>query len=193
MSGKAETPVVDGLRFLRGLIARPRTVGAIAPSSPYLARAMAAQIDPAAPGPVLELGPGTGAITEGLIARGVAPQRIVAVEYDADFAALVAKRFAGVRVVRGDAFDLAATLGQDYPEPFAAAISGLPLVNFPKALRQSLLEGVFARLKPGAPFVQFSYSLWPPIPPSEKFSATRTAFVLLNLPPARVWVYRRRQ
>jgi phosphatidylethanolamine/phosphatidyl-N-methylethanolamine N-methyltransferase len=190
MAGKAETQIVDEFRFLRRLIARPRSVGAIAPSSPYLARAMAAQIDPAAPGLILELGPGTGAITEGLIARGFSPSRIVAVEYDPDFAALVATRFAGVRVIRGDAFNLAATLGNDYPEPFAAAISGLPLVNFPKALRRSFLEGVFARLRPGAPFVQFSYSLWPPIPPSEKFTAKRVALVLRNLPPARVWVYR---
>jgi len=192
MSDQAtHTPFRDAARFLGRLIATPRSVGAIAPSSPGLACAMAAQIDPAARGRVLELGPGTGVITQALLARGIAPERIVAIEYDPDFAALLIKRFPAVRVIRGDAFDLARTLSGEEPEPFAAAVSGLPLVNFPKALRQTVLASVFARLAPGAPFVQFSYSFWPPIAPSPQFSVKRMAFIWRNLPPARVWVYRR--
>src|SRR5665213_207255 len=101
----------EHLHFLRGLLARPKNVGAIAPSSPALAKAIAQQIDPSIPGPVLELGPGTGVVTEALIDRGVAPERITAIEYDADFAKLVAQRFPKVHVVRGDAFDLKKTLG----------------------------------------------------------------------------------
>jgi len=73
-----------------------------------------------------------------------------------------------------------------------AAVSGLPLVNFSKALRHRLVESAFARLEPGAPFIQFSYSLWPPIPPTAGYTMRWTRFVLRNLPPARVWVYRRR-
>jgi phosphatidylethanolamine/phosphatidyl-N-methylethanolamine N-methyltransferase len=192
MSNQAtQTPILDAARFLGRLIATPRSVGAIAPSSPGLARAMAAQVDPAATGRVLELGPGTGVITQALLTRGLAPERIVAIEYDPDFAGLLTRRFPGVRVIRGDAFDLARTLSGENPEPFAAALSGLPLVNFPKALRQKVLESVFARLAPGAPFVQFSYSLWPPIPPPPQVTVKRMAFILWNLPPARVWVYRR--
>jgi phosphatidylethanolamine/phosphatidyl-N-methylethanolamine N-methyltransferase len=57
----------DNLRFLRALIARPKNVGAVAPSSRALARAIARQINPARPGPVLELGPGTGVVTRALL------------------------------------------------------------------------------------------------------------------------------
>jgi phosphatidylethanolamine/phosphatidyl-N-methylethanolamine N-methyltransferase len=179
----------DQLQFLRSLIARPGGVGAIAPSGPALARAMAAQADPAKPGPLLELGPGTGVVTKALIARGFAPERITAIEYDRDLAALVSQRFPDVGVIRGDAFDLEATLGAG--APFAAIVSSLPLLNFPQAQRSALMSQAFARLAPAAPFVQFSYGLHAPVEPPEGVTLTRAAVVLLNLPPARVWVYRR--
>jgi phosphatidylethanolamine/phosphatidyl-N-methylethanolamine N-methyltransferase len=181
------TFLVDEGRFLLRLLRRPRVIGAIAPSSPALAQALAAQI-PHSTGPVLELGPGTGVVTEAILARGVAPERLTAVEYDADFAALVARRFPRVRVVRGDAFDLSSTLGGT--PSFAAIVSGLPLLNFPPARRTALMTQIFACLTPGAPFIQFSYGLSPPIPPPQGAGVTRTAQILFNLPPARVWVYR---
>ena len=96
----------DHLHFLARLAANPRRIGAIAPSGAALARAMAAEVDPVRPGFILELGPGTGAITAALIDRGFAPERIVAIEYEAEFAALVRRRCPGVHVVQGDAFDL---------------------------------------------------------------------------------------
>ena len=182
----------DTLRFIGRLITQPRTVGAIAPSSRALARAMAAQIDPKASGPVLELGPGTGVATEALIARGIAPERITAIEYDAHFAQLVAARFAGVKVISGDAFDLAKTLGAKAAEPFIGAISGVPLLNHSMERRQIFLSGVLKRLRPGAPYVQFSYGLHCPVAPPAGVSVTQAAFVFFNLPPARVWVYRQR-
>jgi phosphatidylethanolamine/phosphatidyl-N-methylethanolamine N-methyltransferase len=179
----------EHLQFLRGLIARPKNVGAIAPSSPVLAKAIAAQIDPSIPGPVLELGPGTGVVTEALIARGIAPERLTAIEYDPDFAKMVADRFPGVHVVRGDAFDLERTLGNG--EPFAGIVSGLPLLNHPPERRRMLIEGAMARLAPGASYIQFSYGLEPPVAAPAGTTVKRAAFIWRNLPPARVWVYRR--
>ncbi len=179
------------LHFLKGLIARPKNVGAIAPSSPALARAIALQVDPSIPGPVLELGPGTGVVTEALIERGLAPARITAIEYDPDFARMVAARFPGVHVVQGDAFDLKRTLGNGDGEGFAAIVSGLPLLNHPVERRHALIEGALAKLKPGAPYIQFSYGTKPPIPAPPGATVKRAALILMNLPPARVWVYRK--
>ena len=181
----------EHLHFLKGLIARPKNVGAIAPSSPALAKAIARQIDLSIAGPVLELGPGTGVVTEAIIARGVEPDHITAIEYDADFTAMVAKRFPAVRVVRGDAFDFIRTLSLQEGDRFAAIISGLPLLNHPPERRQRLIESALARLKPGAPYIQFSYGMSPPIAAPQGTSVKRAALILLNLPPARVWVYRR--
>jgi phosphatidylethanolamine/phosphatidyl-N-methylethanolamine N-methyltransferase len=185
----ASNTAAQHLDFLKGLIARPKNVGAIAPSSPALARAIAREIDPAVPGPVLELGPGTGVITEALLERGIEPDRITAIEYDPDFARLVSRRFPKVHVIRGDAFDLAKTLGNR--EPFAGIVSGLPLLNHPLERRRALIQGALARLRPGAPYVQFSYGTRPPIEAPAGAIVKRTALILLNLPPARVWVYRR--
>lgn len=178
------------LRFFRALVSNPRSVGAIAPSSAALARAMAQEIDPALPGRVLELGPGTGVVTEALVQRGVAPDRIVAVEYDPQFASLVEKRCPGVRVVRGDAFDLDKTLGSDAKD-FAGIVSSLPLLNHTPEKRRLLIEDALRRLKPGAPYVQFSYGLHPSTPATAHITVKRAAVIWLNLPPARVWVYRK--
>lgn len=186
----AATTAVEHLNFIRGLILRPKNVGAIAPSSPALAKAIAGQVDPKRPGPVLELGPGTGVVTEALIERGVAEDRLVAIEYDPEFAALVSKRFPRARVIRGDAFAFAEMLDGSVDRPYAAIVSGLPLLNFPVETRRKLIESALERLAPAAPYIQFSYGTHPSIPATERYTVKRAALVWKNLPPARVWVYR---
>jgi phosphatidylethanolamine/phosphatidyl-N-methylethanolamine N-methyltransferase len=183
--------LADNLRFLRALVARPKNVGAVFPSGPVLARAIARQVDPLQAGPVLELGPGTGVITAAILERGVAPERLTLVEFDENFASHNRARFPGVHVIQGDAFDLDHTLHGRPALPFSAIVSGLPLLNFPLAMRQRLMDGVLARLAPGAPFIQFSYGTHAPVPPPPGFAVTRAAMVWANIPPARVWVYRR--
>jgi phosphatidylethanolamine/phosphatidyl-N-methylethanolamine N-methyltransferase len=183
--------MADILRFLGRLIAAPRSTGAVAPSGPWLSRAMAAQIPAGATGPILELGPGTGVVTGAILGRGIAADRITAVEYSAEFAALVASRYPGVHVINSDAFDLQKTLGPRAGDRYAAVLSSMPLINFPMELRRKLLDDIFARLEPGAPFIQFSYRLGPPVPPPAGASVRRAAFIALNIPPARVWVYRK--
>lgn len=183
--------LTDNLRFLRALIARPKNIGAIFPSSPALSRAIAQQIDPHRPGPVLELGPGTGAVTRAILERGVPPGELTLVEYDPDFARHNAAQFAGVQVIQGDAFDLGKTLGARVTQPCKAIVSGLPLLNFPVAMRRALVDGALARLAPGAPLIQFSYGRHAPVVPPPGHSVVRAATVWGNIPPARVWVYRR--
>ncbi|MBZ0229465.1 MAG: phospholipid methyltransferase, partial [Bauldia sp.] len=102
--------VTDQIRFLKSLAERPRMTGAIAPSGPALAKRMASHVDPNEEELVIELGPGTGVVTKALIERGVKPSRIIAIEYSPDFCRLLAERFPGITVVRGDAYDLDGTL-----------------------------------------------------------------------------------
>ena len=96
--------VLDEVRFLKNWIDKPLMTGAVAPSSPQLARLMAAQVDPATPGHVVELGPGTGVVTHALLDRGLDPDRIVSIEYNPDFCKLLRRRFPGVGFVHGDAY-----------------------------------------------------------------------------------------
>lgn len=180
----------DNLRFLRALILRPKNIGAVLPSSPALARAIAHQVLPNA-GPVLEIGAGTGVVSEALLTRGVPAEKLTLVEYDPELCRHLEKRFPHLHVICGDAFDLGHTLGPRYAAPFGAIVSGLPLLNHPPAQRRAFMEGVAARLLPGAPFVQFSYGPKPPVPPLPGHSVSRAATVLANIPPAKVWVYRK--
>lgn len=182
---------LDDLRFLKSLVARPRAIGAIAPSSPALARKIAQQIDPDIPGTVVELGPGTGVVTDALIARGIGIERLIAIEADPDLARLMRERFPALRVVEGDAFALDRTLPRDTTGPLAAIVSGLPLLNFPQAKRRALILSALARTAGGGSFVQFSYGFAAPVPADREISVEQAAFVLANLPPARIWVYRK--
>jgi phosphatidylethanolamine/phosphatidyl-N-methylethanolamine N-methyltransferase len=182
----------DNLRFLRTWLTKPKLTGAVSPSGKALASAMAREATAPDPWPVLELGPGTGPVTAALIARGIAPERIVSVEFNPEFCRLLTERYPGLNVVEGDAYDLAMTLPPGLAGPFAAVVSSLPLLNRALPERIALIDAALARTLPGGGLIQFSYGLGPPVQAmSGRFDVRQAAFVLANLPPARVWVYRR--
>ena len=156
---------------------------------------MARYVDPALQGPIIELGPGTGPVTEALLRRGVSPERLVLVEFDAAFCKLLARRYPRCRIIQGDAYALARTLRNVLSQPAAAVVSSLPLLNRPERQRLSLLADAFGLMRPDAPFIQFTYGLTSPMPrhaplSGVPFEAKVSAPVWLNLPPARVWIYR---
>jgi phosphatidylethanolamine/phosphatidyl-N-methylethanolamine N-methyltransferase len=182
----------DEVRFLRSWIVKPLHMGAVMPSSKLLARTMAQYVDVESKGPVIELGPGTGAITNALIEHGVDQKRLVLVEYNPGFCALLRDRYPQAKVVQGDAYALRASLDDVLDAPASAVVSGLPLVTKPMLTRLKLIRDAFMALAPGAPFVQFTYSVAPPIPKSLPGVSTEASErIWMNLPPARVWVYRK--
>jgi phosphatidylethanolamine/phosphatidyl-N-methylethanolamine N-methyltransferase len=182
----------DEVRFLRSWIEKPLHVGAVMPSGRLLARTMAQYVDVESSGPVVELGPGTGAITSALIEHGVDQKRLVLVEYNPGFCALLRDRYPQAKVVQGDAYTLRDTLWNVMSVRADAVVSGLPLVTKPMLTRVRLVRDAFAVLAPGAPFVQFTYSVVPPIPKSLPGVSTEASErIWMNLPPARVWVYRK--
>lgn len=182
----------DEVRFIRSWIEKPLAIGAVTPSSRALARIMASYIDPARAGPIIELGPGTGPVTEALLAQGVAPARLVLVEFDPTFCRLLRARYPSATVVQGDAYGLKRLLAGLIEQPAAGIVSGLPLFTKPLRMRLRLLFEAFALMSPGAPFVQFTYNAVPPIPRwVDRVRAEASERVWMNIPPARVWVYRR--
>jgi phosphatidylethanolamine/phosphatidyl-N-methylethanolamine N-methyltransferase len=182
----------DEARFLRSWLERPLLTGAVTPSGKMLARTMASYVDPRVPGPVIELGPGTGPVTDALIRRGVAQDRLVLVEYNPEFCKLLKRRFPKATIIQGDAYDLRESLAEVLPEPAAATVSSLPLFTKPMDMRLDLLRAGQEMMHPDAPFIQFTYAVVPPIPSrSSSYTARPSNRIWLNLPPARVWVYRR--
>src|ERR1700745_1418504 len=183
----------DEVRFLRSWIEKPLHMGAVMPSGRVLARTMAQYVDIDSSEPVVELGPGTGAITSALIEHGVDQKRLVLVEYNPGFCALLRDRYPHAKVVQGDAYALRDSLRTVLSAPAPAVVSGLPLVIKPMLTRLKLIRDAFQALAPGAPFVQFTYSVAPPIPKSLPGVSTEASErIWMNLPPARVWVYRKR-
>lgn len=182
----------DEVRFLRSWIEKPLHMGAVMPSGKVLARTMAGYVDINSDAPVIELGPGTGAITHALIAHGIDPKRLVLVEYNPSFCALLRDRYPQATVVQGDAYRLRDSLWKVMSERASAVVSGLPLVTKPMLTRLRLMRDAFVMLAPGAPFVQFTYSVAPPIPKSVQGVTTEASErIWMNIPPARVWVYRK--
>jgi phosphatidylethanolamine/phosphatidyl-N-methylethanolamine N-methyltransferase len=152
---------------------------------------MARYVDPKSTGPVIELGPGTGPVTEALVAHGVDPARLVLVEFNPTFCRLLRTRYPAATVVQGDAYRLRRLLETTVREPAAAVVSGLPLVTKPLRTRLRLISDAMGLLAPAAPFVQFTYAMLPPIPKAlTGITAEASELIWMNLPPARVWVYR---
>lgn len=181
----------DEVRFLRSWIEKPLHMGAVMPSGKVLARTMARYVETQSDAPVIELGPGTGAITDALIAQGVEQKRLVLVEFNPGFCALLRERYPQATIVQGDAYRLDKTLAA-IDRPASAVVSGLPLVTKPMLARLRLIRDAFLKLAPGAPFVQFTYSVAPPIPKSLPGVSTEASErIWMNIPPARVWVYRK--
>ena len=181
----------DEVQFIRSWIEKPLSTGAVMPSSKALARTMARYVDPASTGPVIELGPGTGPVTEALVQHGVDPKRLILVEFNPVFCRLLRTRYPAATVVQGDAYRLRRLLETYVKAPAAAIVSGLPLVTKPVRTRLRLISDAMALLAPGAPFVQFTYAMVTPIPKAlSGIKAEASELIWLNLPPARVWVYR---
>jgi phosphatidylethanolamine/phosphatidyl-N-methylethanolamine N-methyltransferase len=182
----------DEVRFIRTWIEKPLSLGAVTPSGRALARTMAAYIDPARPGPIVELGPGTGPVTEALLAQGVDQSRLILVEFDPTFCRLLRARYPSATVVQGDAYGLKKLLSGLLQDPAGGVVSGLPLFTKPLQVRMRLLFEAFGLMSPGSPFVQFTYNAVPPIPKRlDRVTAEASERIWMNIPPARVWVYRR--
>jgi phosphatidylethanolamine/phosphatidyl-N-methylethanolamine N-methyltransferase len=169
----------------------PRKIGAVAVSSPELAAAMARQV-PRGPGYVVELGGGTGSVTKALLKAGTPPDKLIVVERDPTLHRLLQQRYPGVRVVLGDAGKLQKLLQREGVDHVKAIVSSLPLVSMKRSLQNRITAQIFRVLGPGAPLIQFTYSLFSPIP-RRRFGVHGEVEdrVLQNLPPAHVWVYRK--
>ena len=180
---------IDKFRFFSAWSRNPRRVAAIAPSGKALARLITREVGHES-GPVLELGPGTGVFTQALIDRGIAPQDLTLVEYDAQFARLLALRFPLANVVRMDATKLATRFPVQSAE-FGAVICGLGLMGMRPERLDELVRGAFALMAPAAAFYLFTYGRRCSVPEEILkrigLKAERVGRVWRNLPPASVY------
>ena len=181
------------LDYLREFKRSPRSIGSFAESGVQLSVAMAKTANIKPDEIVVEFGPGTGVITAQLLAQGVKPAQLLLVEFSAKFAANLQTRFPHLKIIHGDAWQIEALMATHFPgQKCGAIVSSLPLLNFPKSSRSSLMSAIDRVLDPlNGRLVQFSYGLKIPVEPPASFSVSPSKWIFKNVPPARVWLYER--
>ena len=189
--------VRDRLRFFSQWLRNPRQTAAIAPSGAELVAAVLDEL-PDGTRRVIELGGGTGAITRALLAFGIADPDLLVLEVNVALHAQLAHAFPRACVLSGDAAELprlAREAGYLDAGPADAVVSGLGLLAMEREAQSRILRAAFACLQPDGAFVQFTYGPMSPVGDELRAElglvARHGAFVLRNVPPATVWVYRR--
>ena len=176
--------------FITQLLKKPHQVVALAPSSRALSAEMAATLDPSA-GPVIELGAGTGRITQAILDRGIPAERIHSIEMNPVFCEKLRTDFPGLNVYQMSAGDVG-----DLPvEGTQAVVSGLPLLSMPFELQNAIMTGTFKQVGPTGSYIQFTYGPKPPVKAEIRAAMgltwTTSRKIWGNLPPARVYRFAR--
>ncbi len=139
-------------------------------------------------GDILELGPGTGAITQFIVEQ--TDRHVIALEKDQKMAAKLKQLWPQVEVLQGDAQRIPELLSHK-DNKLAAVVSGLPLLNMPHEVRKNIIAGAFEMMQPDGAMVQFTYGPHQPIPieltDSLNIKGVRGEKVWKNAPPATVW------
>jgi phosphatidylethanolamine/phosphatidyl-N-methylethanolamine N-methyltransferase len=169
---------------------KPLQIAAVTPSSQRFACVMADLVDLRRPGPVLELGAGTGSLTHGLLRAGCPAERLIAMEREPRLAAALRRRFPGIRTIVGDATALPEHLERLGIDRLCAVVSSLPIKWFSLAAQRQVVEPCLARLGPDGRFLQMTNAFSSPIAKRPRGIAGRpVARVWRNLPPSQIWAY----
>lgn len=191
-------PVRDGLGFLGTFLRKPASVGAVLPSSRYLARAMAGHLDLHAGDLVLEYGPGTGPITSVIAQHLPAGAHYLGIELEPRFHDLLQARYPQLQFHLGSAADAARILRErGLPMP-RRIISGLPFASLPHKVQDGIVRGIAECLQGGGDFRTFQYAHAYGLKAARRFRRMMTAVfanfersgpVFRNVPPAFVLRY----
>lgn len=185
--------------FLRVMFKSPTKVCALTPSSKMLARAMAKGLEISPNETVMELGPGTGALTDQI--QRILPDdaRYIGIELEPQFVSLLRERFPDLRFEEDtvtSAFQVHANSGTP---PVKAVISGLPISTMPASVIDEIIMNLDQLMGPGTVFRMFQYIHAYHLPSAVRFRRRMSslfsdyrcdAIVVRNLPPAFVltWV-----
>ena len=178
----------EHIAFLHGFLRRPQQVASVVPSSRFLERRLVALAGVRNARLVVELGPGTGGTTRALLAALPANAKLLCIELDPEFAALLARQTDPRLIVHhGSAEDLEETLaahGLDAPD---AVISGIPFSIIPPEVGTRIIESIRGALAAGGCFL--AYQVRGTVAELSKplLGDPDTTLELLNLPPLRVF------
>ncbi|WP_176595892.1 MULTISPECIES: class I SAM-dependent methyltransferase [Sphingobium] len=188
------TRATEYLDFLAAWVKKPRQTASVVPSSRYLARLMVEHIVPE-DGRVIELGGGTGVFTRAILRTGLPPEKLEVVEINPAFARGLRRHFPHVSVLETPA-QIVSTATAGEAGEYQAVISGLPLLAMDRQMHADILSESFRMLRPGGAFIQFTYSLRPPVSREIQdalgLDVVRVGQTVRNFPPATVFRFFRK-
>jgi len=175
--------------FLGEFIKERRVVGAISPSSKFLMKKMVAPIDFQKADVIVELGPGNGVFTKGLLERMKQTTKLFSFELNTPFyehinATIDDKR---LTLINDTAEKIDEYLEQHGVGKVDYIVSSLPFTVIPKEIKLPILDKCVNQLKEDGMFIQFQYSLNAKKLLGSKFSKIKIDFSALNFPPAFVY------
>jgi len=179
----------DASVFFALWLQKPLRIAAANPSGARLADAVARCIDLARPGPVLELGAGTGSLTRGLVRAGCSPERIIALEREPALVAVLRREFPTMTVIAGEATRIEEYLAGKV-ERLAGVVSSLPIKWFPIARQHAVVRPCLDMLGSDGCFVQLTNGFSSPLAIDRLgITGREVDRVWLNLLPAQIWAY----
>lgn len=181
------------LAFIRGFLRNPLGVGSVWPSSRFLAQRVVEAGEVARARAVVELGPGTGAVTRELLAALPREGRLLALEISRDFVDVLEREIPDPRLTLylGPSTEIAAALAEAGIDGVDLVVSGIPFSTLDEPLARQTLEGVRAALAPGGRFVAYQVRDTVVERARPIFGEPESETELLNLPPMRVYTWRR--
>ncbi len=187
------------MRFFGRFMRQPGSVGAVLPSSRFLARALVGDPDLQPGDAVLEYGPGTGSMTSEIARTLPAGVRFLGIELEASFCELLRERFPELQFCCGSVADVESILSDEGFGRPKLIISGLPFASLPVEVRKGVVDGTRAVLREDGQFRTFQYVHAYRMAKAREFRAAmaerfrgfeRSRAVLCNVPPAYVLTYR---
>lgn len=183
----------EHLSFIVQYFRNPKEVGSLVPSSPVAGALITREIDPARHSPVLELGPGTGAFTRSILARGVRQEDLYLVETNEEFCGRLAKEFPSAHVNCMNAADISAEMFGG--RKVGAVVCAVPFLLLKPQEAMDILKAVFDVMAPDAALYQVTYGFTAPFPRSAMralgLQAKHVGHTFRNAPPASVYRLKR--
>lgn len=172
---------------------KPLTTGAICPSSRELSRTLTRHIHLDKARTIVELGPGTGAITGAILAAMNPQADFFAVELNEAVIPAFRRRFPNVRLYNDSAANLVEIMRRESISKVDVILSGLPWASFPDHLQEEILQAILEALPAGGYFTTFAYLQGTWLPTGIKFRrrlekyfshVEKSRIVWGNIPPA---------
>lgn len=190
MNQSVSLKLKEGELFFRQWLRSPKSMGSVIPSSQALARAIADAVKWQPGQYVVELGGGTGAITQGLLERGIPRDRIIVIELDQQLYEFLQQRLPGSQVIKGDATKLDGILEKMGVDNVSTVVSGLPMLGMPFEFHKAIVGQGLKAVGDRGHMLQYTYSPLPPVPARKLGIRARLCrYVMRNFPPATVWRY----